>query len=151
MIVYNKKNVLKYLKQIYKQAVLVNEPLSRHTSFHIGGNADFLVQPTTLEEVVRTVVFLQNSNIPMYTLGNGTNMLVSDQGFNGVIVKMNEFSGIEEVDQELQVLSGTSLTQLVVFANNRGLGGMQDGFGIPGTVGALSLWTLVHTAMKQAK
>ncbi len=137
MNMYAKRTVAKQLKQIFKGNVLQNEPLKNHTSFRIGGNADFLVSATTLEQVVLTVILCKEHKVPLFVLGNGTNVLAADEGYQGIVLKLNQLEGIEEDEEtgQLKVWAGTSLSSLVTYANNRGLGGMSDGYGIPGTVG----------------
>ncbi len=131
-----KKNILVNLKKIYKTGqILENEELRNYTSFKIGGVADFMVIPKTLEKIVKTMLFLQENNIAYYVLGNGTNVLASDKGFRGVIIKMSGFQGIEVHDNIIEVLAGTSLNKTCLTAQDNSLQGLEQGSGIPGTVG----------------
>lgn len=132
---YNENYIKKSLKEIYKDNLLIDEPLSKHTSFKIGGKAKFLVKPKKLEEIIKTYLLLTESHVPFYVLGNGTNVLASDNGFNGVIIKLDNYAGIENVEGIIHVLSGTSLSKVVNYVNELGLQGMEDGYGIPGTIG----------------
>lgn len=133
---YNVKKTYKQLKDIIKQGqIKPQESLSLHTSFKIGGEADFLVLPKTLEEFVRLALFLKKQNIPYYVLGNGTNVLASDNGFRGVIIKTTNYKGITKNDLVLEVLAGTSLSRVGAFAQIEGLKGLEEGAGIPGTIG----------------
>lgn len=133
---YNVKKTYKQLKDIIKQGqIKPQESLSLHTSFKIGGEADFLVLPKTLEEFVRLALFLKKQNIPYYVLGNGTNVLASDNGFRGVIIKTTNYKGITKNDLVLEVLTGTSLSRVGAFAQIEGLKGLEEGAGIPGTIG----------------
>lgn len=133
---YNIKNTYKQLKEIMKQGeIKLQESLSQHTSFKIGGPADFVVLPKTLEEFIRLVLFLKKQHIPYYVLGNGTNVLASDQGFEGVIIKTTNYKGITKSDHILEVLAGTSLNRVGLFAKEHSLQGLEEGAGIPGTIG----------------
>ena len=120
--------------------VLKNEPMSRHTTFKIGGEADFLVQPSTVSEVCCCVKFLRKEKIPFAVIGNGSNLLVSDNGFRGVIIKLlKNFSQIREEDGLICAQAGATLSSLAAFAAERGLEGLQFASGIPGTVGGAVL------------
>ena len=132
---YNKKYILKQLQSIFKNGVKTDVLLTDYTSFKIGGVADFLVEPKTMEEFIKVVLFLNVAKINYYVLGNGTNVLASDQGFCGVIVKTTEFNEISLVENEVQAYSGAMLNKVCNYANLNGLEGLQDCAGIPGTVG----------------
>lgn len=87
-------DILKELqKKIDKRQILVNEPMSKHTSFKIGGEADFFVKVTSTEELKFVLEFSQKNKIPITIIGNGTNILVRDKGIRGIVVKveLNDF------------------------------------------------------------
>lgn len=115
----------------------VNEPLSRHTSFKIGGNANILIKPQSKEVIKDTIIYLKNNNIPYFILGKGSNILFSDDGFKGVIIKIDsDFSEIKLIDDTtIEASAGTSLTQLCIFAQKNSLTGLEFAYGIPGTLG----------------
>ena len=116
--------------------VLVNEPMSNHTSFKIGGNADFIVMPQTKKGLCDTISYLRENGIPMTIIGNGSNLLVSDKGIRGVVVKISQGMGSIEVDKNIiTAQSGVSLTRLAQVACSSGLSGLEFATGIPGTVG----------------
>ena len=111
-----------------------NEPLKNHTTLCIGGPARFFVEATSEEEIKDIVKKATRENIPFMVIGEGSNLLVSDSGFEGLIVK-NKLKGIKEQEGLISVKVGTSLQELVDFTIEKGLTGMQKMTGIPGTVG----------------
>lgn len=128
--------MLKKLKKIIKKGkILINEPLKNHTTFHIGGNASFLVMPNDFLELKNLIEFLKNNNIQYYVLGNGSNVLASDDGFNGVVIKLTKLNEIRLYEDCLQVFCGANLNSVCLFLKQHNLGGFEDAFGIPGTVG----------------
>lgn len=133
---YNKKYILNKLKKIAPACkLLVDEPLANHTTFKIGGKADFVIMPRKLEEIVQILMFLQKTKIAYYILGNGSNILVGDKGFRGVVIKMTGLDQIIRYDNKLQVFAGASLNDVIGYAVKNNLQGMEQGSGIPGTVG----------------
>jgi len=125
------------LKKLVGSAnVLVNEPMKNHTSFKIGGDADFLVQPQTKKTLCDTVTTLRQEGIPLTFIGNGSNLLVSDKGIRGVVVKIcSKMGGIEVDGNKIIAQSGVSLTRLTQIAYSSGLTGLEFAAGIPGTIG----------------
>jgi UDP-N-acetylmuramate dehydrogenase len=113
----------------------IGEPLSKHTSFRIGGPADLMMFPgneTELGDLLKRI----GAAIPVLILGNGTNLLASDKGFRGVVIKMNRgFKDIECSGNMIEVEAGYSLPRLVDFCRANGLSGMEWAVGIPGSVG----------------
>ena len=71
-----------------KESVLRDEPMSKHTTFRIGGPSDYFVLPKSIEEVKKVTALCKEREIPFYVLGNGSNLLVSDAGFRGVIIQI---------------------------------------------------------------
>jgi UDP-N-acetylmuramate dehydrogenase len=110
--------------------------LRRHSSFRIGGPADYFFAARSLKELKSCLRFIHELSLPHYVIGSGTNMLFADAGFRGLILK-NDVRGINRVQGEgrVSVLSGTSLSDLVSFALEEGLEGIEFAAGIPGTVG----------------
>lgn len=131
------KELIECLKGIVgKEWVHPEESMRLHTTFHAGGVADCLVEPGSMEEVTQIVTACNQSDIPWYVIGNGSNLLVSDSGYHGVILHLgNRFSNIQVQGTELQVLAGTALTLTARKAANEGLGGLAFAGGIPGSVG----------------
>lgn len=127
------------LLTIDKNQILQNEPMKKHTTFKIGGNADIMIKAKTKEEIIFTYNYAKQKNIPFYIIGKASNLLVKDNGIRGIVVK-NICDDInilkEEHDHvEIEVLSGTPLVKLANFALENSLEGLEFSFGIPGTVG----------------
>lgn len=110
--------------------------LSLHSSFRVGGPADYFFAARSLKELRSCLEFIRGQSLPFYLIGAGTNMLFDDRGFRGFILK-NEAGGISRARDEARVtaLSGTPLSDLVSFALEQGLEGLEFAAGIPGTVG----------------
>ena len=128
-------------EKIAKENVLVDEPMKKHTSFKIGGNADFFVKAKSEEEVKHILEICRNSNIPLTIVGNGSNLLVSDNGIRGIVLKVN----IDKIEidktinlQEKTVITvgaGVPLAKLAFQLLNESLSGFEFASGIPGTIG----------------
>lgn len=114
--------------------ILENVPLSRYTSWHVGGPAKYLMQPTSDEEVRQAITFAKEKNLPWYILGKGSNTLFPDSGWPGVIIIMSDRTMTAQ-GNTLTAASGTFLRQLVNKAHTAGLTGLEELAGIPGTVG----------------
>lgn len=115
---------------------LINEPMSRHTTFRVGGNADYLAYPKTADELKAALAEAENAGIPARVIGNGSNLLVSDAGFHGLILILSEaMSGITVSDTGITAEAGLSLSRLAKAAFDAGLTGLEFASGIPGSVG----------------
>ena len=116
--------------------VIADEPMSRHTSFRIGGPCDYFVLPHTTEEIQKLVSFCKESDIPYFILGNGSNLLVNDTGFRGIVISIGEnYSSASVSGNTIQAKAGTKLTALSNLACKHALTGLEFAAGIPGTVG----------------
>jgi UDP-N-acetylmuramate dehydrogenase len=114
-----------------------NEPLSRHTTFRIGGPADFLVEVADRQELTEVLRLAQAEQQPVYVLGRGSNLLVSDDGVRGIVLSLSgEFDRLEVEGTRVRVGGGYDLPKLATQAAKRGLGGLAFACAIPGTVGA---------------
>ena len=121
-----------------KDQILKDEPMKKHTSFKIGGNADYFIIVKTEEELIKLVNECKKSDKNFFVLGNGSNLLVTDKGFRGVIikVKINNINIIDNVDScYITVGAGYSLIRLSNIALENSLEGLEFASGIPGTVG----------------
>jgi len=116
---------------------LEHESLSKHTSFKIGGPAQIFAKPATKEQVSKIAVFCKENEIPLFPMGKGSNLLVPDEGLEGVIMNFgSEFSKIVLLDEETVYCdAGTSLAALCNFALENSLTGLEFAYGIPGSVG----------------
>ena len=128
------KHVLAQQLRQYDCCVSIDEPMAPHTTFRIGGMADVFVVADTPESVAAVSAFCRREEIPLFFIGNGSNLLVSDKGIRGVVLQaapqLPEFSG-----DRVTVSAGVTLSKLCVAACKRGLSGLEFAYGIPGTVG----------------
>ena len=123
-----------------KENVLLNEPLSRHTTFEIGGPADVYVVPRTIEDLARIARVCEDTLTPLYILGNGSDLLVCDEGVRGVVVQVLEnLSAITRQGNVLRVQAGATNHAVAQAALEAGLSGFEFASGIPGTVGGAAI------------
>ncbi|MBF1307465.1 UDP-N-acetylmuramate dehydrogenase [Parvimonas micra] len=116
--------------------VRYDEPLKNHTTFKIGGNCIALVEPREISDIVETIKICRENSIKFFIIGNGSNLLVPDEGYNGVIIKLkSEFSTIEVEGDYLIVNSGAKLSEVYTVAYENSLTGFEFASGIPGTIG----------------
>lgn len=132
------QNLWKKLCGIVKEEyVKTEEPMKDHTTFRIGGSADYFVMPHTVDEVRQLVELCRDENIPYYILGNGSNLLVGDGGFRGIVIQI--FKNFNEIVLEesniIRVQAGALLAKVASFARDHELTGFEFAGGIPGTVG----------------
>ena len=121
---------------IDKERVLVDEPMKKHTTFRVGGNADYFVMPQNAEEVKKIVALCKEAEIPYYILGNGSNLLVGDKGYRGVIIQIyKEMNGIQIEGDRVKAQAGALLSRVGAAALEAELTGFEFAAGIPGTVG----------------
>ncbi|MCL1842224.1 MAG: UDP-N-acetylmuramate dehydrogenase [Defluviitaleaceae bacterium] len=116
--------------------ILENEPMSRHTSFKIGGPADIMVFPETPDELINIWNTCKSENLPITVLGDGANVLVADDGIRGIVVFTNKMNKISVLEGNLiHALSGARLSAVAETACRAALSGFAFASGIPGTVG----------------
>ena len=126
-----------YMKTIIPQErILFHEPMSRHTTFRVGGEAEYFVMVRTEEELTKLIFYLNQIEEEYFILGNGSNLLVGDKGYRGVVLKLD--GPMEEVSVEGNVIragAGALLSKVAAEAKNHGLSGMEFAAGIPGSIG----------------
>jgi len=115
--------------------VLADAPLSRYTRFGIGGPADVYVETGDAEAFVAALTTVRASELPMVVIGDGTNLIVSDQGFRGIVLRYRG-NRLMPADPWVHAQAGASLQDLIDFTIARGLRGLETLAGIPGSVGA---------------
>lgn len=116
--------------------VRYDEPLKNHTTFKIGGNCIALIEPREVSDIVETIKICRENNIKFFVIGNGSNLLVPDEGYNGVIIKLKgEFSTIQVEGEYLILNSGAKLSEVYTVAYENSLTGFEFASGIPGTIG----------------
>ena len=120
------------------QKIIHNESMKKHTSFKIGGNADLFVSVKTAEELKQVLDYAEQKQIPITIIGNGTNILVSDKGIRGLVIKIDiqYFETLEKNDYiEVNVGSGIKMMALAIQFKRMGITGFEELSGIPGTIG----------------
>jgi len=128
---------LKTLRKLNSNGVVYkNYSLAKHTTFKIGGNAKYYIEINTLENFIKIINYLKEKEVDIFVLGNGSNILISDNGFNGAVIKLKgDFARIESRDEYLEVGGGVLLPQIYSYALDRSLSGMEEGGLIPATIG----------------
>ncbi len=130
-------NFLKKLIEIAgSEQVCTDEPMKQHTTFRIGGRADYFVSPTETEQIRKVIELCRRENMPWYVIGNGSNLLVSDHGFRGVIIRLfKNYAGLRIEGEQIFVQAGALLSRTANAALQEGLTGFEFAAGIPGTIG----------------
>lgn len=131
------ENIAEELKKVIgSENVFENEPMSKHTTFRIGGNADIFVTPKSAEQIIKIIEIAENNHIPYYIIGNGSNLLVKDKGIRGIVIQLyKKYSNISVNDCQITVQSGAVLAAVAKKAMENSLTGFEFAGGIPGTVG----------------
>lgn len=112
-----------------------NASMKEHTTFKIGGKADVLVLPETKEELLFVLKSAKQNEVPVFVLGKGSNLLVSDEGIEGAVVSLSKLDKVEINGEKIKCGAGQKLSALCVEALNAGLTGLEFAYGIPGSVG----------------
>ena len=117
--------------------ILENEPMKKHTSFRVGGPARFFVKAETIDDLKQAITLAAEKGLPYFTLGNGTNLLVADKGFEGVVITLaGEFSKISDMGTgSFKVGAAVPLGRFARMALKQGYAGIHKLAGIPGTIG----------------
>lgn len=131
------KRLIAELKRKVRGRIVAGEKLSRRTSFKIGGRSGIWVEPADIEDLRETLIFISKHKVLMFIIGNGSNVLASDSGFNGILIHLGaeSFKRIKITGTKITVGAGFSLPRLVRMACENGLGGLESLVGIPGTTG----------------
>ncbi len=129
--------LMEYIRQrVPSEDIFVNEPMSRHTSFRIGGEADVLVNVPSSKVLSELIRYLAQSGQDYFIIGRGTNLLVGDKGYRGVILKVGDLmSDISVEGKRITAGAGTSMAKLAKAALDNSLTGLEFAAGIPGTLG----------------
>lgn len=125
-------------EKIEENNILINEPMNKHTTFRIGGNADIFIKVHTIEEIQYILKIVNEYKIPLFIIGNGSNILVKDEGIRGIVLKIEldniEFENYNE-EIKVKVGAGVKLTQLAQVLLKKSIQGFEFASGIPGTIG----------------
>ena len=123
-------------ERLAPDSVCTDELMSRHTTFRIGGPASVFVTPKSEKDLVTAIEICRSQGAPYFILGNGSNLLVSDQGYDGVVVHIgSDLRDISVEGTEITAKTGAMLSQVAHAALARGLTGMEFAAGIPGSLG----------------
>jgi len=132
-----KKEIIEKLKEINLPGqILTEEPMDTHTTFHAGGKVSAFIEITGHEQLGRILSYLKETGTEYFILGNGSNLLVSDLGYDGCILHLgSRMDQISVTGDQIMAQSGASLAQVALAAAEHGLTGLEFASGIPGTVG----------------
>jgi len=130
------KKIIQRLKREYPDSCRLAEPLAPLTSYRVGGKADILATPATVEELEQIIRYCMREGIPCFVMGKGANVLVHDEGFRGVVALLEHCCGqLFHERNLLYVGAGATVADLVEYCEKHSLGGLDYMSGIPGTVG----------------
>ena len=136
----NEKIKQRFQTVLEKEQVLEAESMSRHTTFRIGGPADLFVVPKSVDEIAEVLKICREEKAPYFILGNGSNLLVSDKGYRGVVVQLYRgFGKITVSGEEIHAQAGALLSGIAAAARDASLIGFEFAGGIPGTLGGAAV------------
>ena len=124
-----------YIKSLYNTEVLEQEPMAKHTTFGVGGPADWYLIPSTFDSFLFAIRQAREWRLPYVILGNGSNVLVRDEGIRGIVISTEKLDQIEVRGKRLMAGCGAKLSQIAAVAQKNGLRGLEFAAGIPGTLG----------------
>ena len=124
------------IKILGEDNVKKSEPMKNHTTFRIGGDADLFATPVNAEQIHDTVIYLKKAGVPYYVVGNGSNLLVGDGGFRGVVLQIfKKMNDVRVEGERVTAQAGVLLSKVASAAYNASLTGLEFAAGIPGTLG----------------
>jgi len=130
------QKLIKELEEAQIGKILIEEPMSNHTTWKVGGPADIFIEPGDKYKLAHALKIINKYQVPWIVIGKGSNLLVKDRGIRGIVIKLSEgFNHISFHDNEVTVGAGFSFIRLAVMAGKEGLTGLEFAGGIPGTVG----------------
>ena len=130
------QHLLNTLRRIASDRVLENAPMSRYTTFRVGGLADVLFLPASVEELQQALAAAKAQGIPVCLIGNGSNLIVRDGGIRGLVIVLGEpFSEVRVEGMQVWAQAGARLSAVAAAAQRAGLAGLEFASGIPGTLG----------------
>lgn len=129
------QDVIKEIIALKLGRVLINEKISNYTTYKVGGKVRAIVYPKTKEDLCTLIKFLKEKNVKYFVLGNGSNVLFSDNIYEGIIIKLDQFNNIEFLDDKVIVGAGVGMIKLSRETVKRGFSGLEFADGIPGTIG----------------
>ncbi len=130
------ETIVRLIEEAGLCSVVLSEPMSRHTTFKIGGIADMMIEPKSASGLLEAISVLKRFEIPYFVMGNGSNLLVGDKGIRGAVIKIsNNMSACEVSENTIYAESGIKLSRLANTALRNELEGLEFASGIPGTLG----------------
>ena len=131
------ETVERFIRQIVEpEHLLLEEPMAKHTTFRVGGAADMLIRIQGEEQLTKLIAYFHQLNQPYLVIGNGSNLLVSDRGYHGVVLLIGDGMSDVKVDGErMCVQAGALLSSVASAAAQSGLSGLEFAAGIPGSMG----------------
>ena len=128
-------NIIKDIKNLHVGKVIDNALMSDYTTYKVGGKVICVVIPEDEDSLIRLLKYLRENNIKNKVLGNGSNVIFNNSGYDGVIIKLDNFNNINIINNKVVVGAGCMLNKLALRVSRLGLTGMEFAAGIPGTVG----------------
>ncbi|MEE0352811.1 MAG: UDP-N-acetylmuramate dehydrogenase [Treponema sp.] len=129
------RKIVENIKNLYKGRLLPDEPMSLHTTMKVGGNAELFAEPEDVFSLALVISECKKNFVDFFILGGGSNLIVSDEGFCGVVISMNAFSSIKFENRIVVCGSGVETSRAVEFFAENGISGMESFAGLPGTCG----------------
>lgn len=131
------EKVLEELKEIFQDKIKINEPMRKHTTFKIGGPAEIFIQAETTKEIQKVLEISSKNDIPIHIIGNGSNLLVKDEGIKGIVLQIaiKEIEIEEKEDIIIKVGAGIKNAELGQKLLKESIAGFEFAYGIPGTIG----------------
>ena len=126
-----------FIRNIKDRGIAISElePMKKHTTFKIGGNADVFVSVKNEDELIFSIEAAKCQAVPFYVIGKGSDLLVSDEGVEGAVICLEKMRGIDINGSTVTVSAGQSLQSMCIEIQKSGLSGFEFAYGIPGTVG----------------
>jgi UDP-N-acetylmuramate dehydrogenase len=124
------------IQKIFKGRITLNEPLAQYTTFRIGGVADYFVEPVDAEDILNLIKYINKQAMPYYVMGNGSNILISDEGIRGVVINLESaFNYLKHENDVIIAGAGVKIARFVDYCIQNGYAGVEMLAGIPATVG----------------
>lgn len=124
------------IQKIFKGRIILNEPLAKYTTFRIGGDADYFVEPTDVDDVINIIEYANSHSVPYYVMGNGSNILISDDGIRGIVINLETgFNYLKNENEIIVAGAGVKIARFVDYCIQNNYSGVEMLAGIPATVG----------------
>ena len=128
-------NIIKDIKKLHVGKVIENAYMKDYTTYKVGGKVICVVYPEDEQSLIKLLCYIKANSIKYKIIGNGSNVIFNDSGFNGVIIKLDNFNHLNIINNKITVGAGYMLNKLALRVSRLGLTGMEFATGIPGTVG----------------